>query len=197
MTTPDIILIILSYLIGSIPFGIVIAKLFGGADPRSGGSGNIGATNVSRTLGKGAGFVTLLCDAFKGTLPVAYALYLHPEPSGLVISLTALAAFAGHIFPVYLRFKGGKGVSTALGVMLLISPLSIGLCVVVFIVLVALTRYISLGSICAAVSLPLALKFITRQDDFVILGVVVALLIIIKHTGNIKRLASGTENKFR
>ena len=170
MPPSDIILISVSYLIGSIPFGVVIARLLGKADPRSGGSGNIGATNVSRTLGKGAGIATLICDVLKGSLPVAYALYFHPGANSFIVSLTALAAFSGHLFPVYLRFKGGKGVATALGVMIVISPVATVLLVAVFVVLVALTRYVSLGSICAAVTMPLALKYLTGQDEFVLFG---------------------------
>ncbi|MBI5453099.1 MAG: glycerol-3-phosphate acyltransferase, partial [Deltaproteobacteria bacterium] len=119
-TLTYILLVPIAYLLGSVPTGIVIVRLFGGVDPRSAGSKNIGATNVGRTSGRLPGILTLIGDLLKGALPVFIAFRLAPTP--LLVSLTGLAAFLGHLFPVYLGFKGGKGVATACGVMLIVSP---------------------------------------------------------------------------
>lgn len=188
-----ILLISAAYLLGSVPTGIVIVRLFGGVDPRQSGSRNIGATNVGRTSGKLPGILTLAGDLFKGALPVFIAFRLAPTP--LIVSLTGLAAFLGHLFPVYLGFKGGKGVATACGVMLIISPIATLLSAAVFIVTVLIKRYVSLGSILAAASLPVFLSFLTKGKPFVLLGAAISALVIIKHHGNIKRLAEGRENK--
>ncbi|HAO92649.1 MAG TPA: acyl-phosphate glycerol 3-phosphate acyltransferase [Deltaproteobacteria bacterium] len=187
-----ILLISAAYLLGSVPTGIVVVRLFGGVDPRQSGSRNIGATNVSRTSGKLPGILTLAGDLFKGALPVFIAFRLGPAP---LVSLTGLAAFLGHLFPVYLGFKGGKGVATACGVMLIISPIATLLSAGVFVVTVAIKRYVSLGSILAAASLPVFLSFLTKGKPFVSLGVAISALVIIKHRENIKRLAEGRENK--
>lgn len=196
MPSGDIItylLIPVAYLLGSVPTGIVIVKLFGGVDPRSAGSKNIGATNVGRTSGKLPGILTLIGDILKGALPVFIAFRLAPTP--LIVSLTGLAAFLGHLFPVYLGFKGGKGVATACGVMLIISPIATLLSAGVFVVTVLIKRYVSLGSILAAASMPVFLSFLTRGKPFVPLGVAIGALVIIKHHENIRRLAEGRENK--
>lgn len=191
-TLTYILLISAAYLLGSVPTGIVIVRLFGGVDPRHSGSKNIGATNVGRTSGKLPGILTLIGDLFKGALPVFIAFRLGPVP---LVSLTGLAAFLGHLFPVYLGFKGGKGVATACGVMLIISPIATLLSAAVFIVTVLIKRYVSLGSILAAASLPVFLSFLTRGKPFVLLGAAISALVIIKHHENIKRLAEGRENK--
>ncbi len=182
-----------SYLLGSVPFGILIARLFGGVDPRSAGSGNIGATNVARSAGRAAGVLTLLADLLKGAVPVLLAQSL--QPGAAVISLVGLAAFAGHIFPVYLGFRGGKGVATALGVMLAVSPPAALLCAGVFAVVVAFKRYVSLGSMIAAAMLPVFLSFLHGYGPYVPMGAAMAALVIIKHRANIKRLVEGTENR--
>ena len=183
-----------AYLLGSVPFGIVVARLFGGVDPRCAGSGNIGATNVMRSAGKAAGLLTLACDLLKGGAPVLLAPLLRADAA--FISLVGLAAFAGHLFPVYLGFRGGKGVATAFGVMLALAPAAALLSAAVFAVVLALKRYVSLGSIIAASMLPVFLSFIPRYNGFVPLGVAVAVLIIVKHKENIKRLVEGKEKKF-
>lgn len=183
----------LSYFLGSVPFGLVIARLFGGVDPRKAGSGNIGATNVGRSVGKAAGVLTLLADALKGGAPVFIAFRCFPDTA--FVSLVGLAAFAGHLFPVYLGFRGGKGVATALGIMLVIAPPAALLSAVVFAVAVGVKRYVSLGSIVGAGMLPVFLSFMPRYKQFLPLGIAIAALIIIKHKDNIKRLAEGKENK--
>ncbi|MFQ5735776.1 MAG: glycerol-3-phosphate 1-O-acyltransferase PlsY [Thermodesulfobacteriota bacterium] len=182
-----------AYLLGSIPFGIVVARLFGGGDPRKAGSGNIGATNVGRSVGRAAGVLTLVLDLLKGAVPVLLAVGFFPDAA--FVSLVGLAAFLGHLFPLYLGFRGGKGVATAFGVMLAVSfPVAV-LCAVVFAVVVAFKRYVSLGSIIAAGLLPVFLSFMPRYKAFVPLGAAIAVLVIIKHKENIRRLAQGRENR--
>ncbi|MBI5562017.1 MAG: glycerol-3-phosphate 1-O-acyltransferase PlsY [Deltaproteobacteria bacterium] len=185
----------LAYVLGSIPTGIIVARLLGGVDPREAGSGNIGATNVSRTAGKLAGVITLAGDAAKGALPACGVWYFRHEP--LLLSLVGLSAFIGHLYPVFLKFKGGKGVATALGVLVVVSPLATLLSVIVFAVTVAVKRYVSLGSILASAVFPVFLAFLPGGRVYVPMGVMVSVLIIIKHKDNIKRLVEGTENGFR
>jgi glycerol-3-phosphate acyltransferase PlsY len=182
-----------AYLIGSIPSGLIAVRLIGGKDPRKAGSGNIGATNVSRTSGKAAGIVTLIGDALKGALPVYVVTTLTPDI--MIASITALLAFLGHLFPIYLKFKGGKGVATALGIMLVISPIAIALSVLIFVILVLITRYVSIGSMGAAIAMPVTLSFIGGDKYYILLTGVIATLIIVKHTANIKRILHGAEHK--
>lgn len=189
----SIALIVISYLLGSVPVGLIVARLMGGADPRTSGSGNIGATNINRTLGKGAGILTLLGDMAKGAAPVFYA--IHYAGGSDLISLVALATVVGHIFPLYLGFKGGKGVATALGVLIAVSPLAALICAAVFGVIVFFTRYVSLGSMYAAVTMPLALALVPGKLYFVPVSVLIAMLIVFKHKENIKRLRERTENR--
>lgn len=183
-----------AYLLGSVPFGIVVARIFGAVDPRKAGSGNIGATNVARSAGKAAGLITLALDLIKGAVPVLLASFLLADPA--LVSFVGLAAFAGHLFPVYLGFRGGKGVATAFGVMLAVAPPAALLSAAVFAVVLAVKRYVSLGSIIAAAFLPVFLSFMPRYKGFVPMGAAVAFLIIIKHKDNIKRLVEGKENRF-
>ena len=189
-----LLLIIASYFIGAIPTGVVLARAFSGKDIRQEGSGNIGATNVTRVLGKKLGALTLVGDLLKGFLPVCVGSYLVSSLN--VVCLMGCAAFLGHLFPVYLKFKGGKGVATALGVFLYFAPLVILIVVVVFIAVVGISRYVSLGSLIAAASMPLLLVIIGSPKPVVLLSMAFALLIFIKHKANIQRLLNGTENKF-
>lgn len=188
------VLIPVAYLMGSIPTGIIIAKILRGEDPRTMGSRNIGATNVSRSAGKVAGILTLLADAMKGAVPTLAAWYIDPR-AVLLISLVGISAFIGHLFPVFLAFRGGKGVATALGVMLVVSPIATLLSAFIFLVVVMIKRYVSLGSIMAAALLPVFLAILPQSRAYVSMGIAVAVLIIIKHKDNIKRLAAGTENR--
>jgi glycerol-3-phosphate acyltransferase PlsY len=189
-----LLLIIASYFIGAIPTGVVLARAFSGKDIRQEGSGNIGATNVTRVLGKKLGALTLAGDLLKGFLPVWIGSYLLSSLN--VVCLMGLAAFLGHLFPVYLRFKGGKGVATALGVFLYFAPLVILIEVVVFAALVGIWKYVSLGSLIAAAAMPLLLLLFASPKPVVLLSIAFALLIFIKHKANIQRLFNGTENKF-
>jgi glycerol-3-phosphate acyltransferase PlsY len=194
----DIILVTFSYLIGSIPTGVVIAKYFFKIDLQKTGSGNIGATNVLRTLGRKMGVITLIGDVLKGVIPVTVAMLLRPYPLNQhLIFFCALGAFLGHLFPVYLKFKGGKGVATAMGICLIVFPFQTFLAAVVFFLVVLKTRFVSLGSILAAVSLPVFVSFRAQTDYQIVLSVVMSLLIIYKHKENIHRLLEGKENKLK
>jgi glycerol-3-phosphate acyltransferase PlsY len=187
----------LAYLLGSIPFGYLLVRIFRHEDIRATGSGNIGATNVARSGAKGLGLATLLLDLGKAFLAVKIAQWLAPGNYDVAV-LAAIAAILGHVFPIWLGFKGGKGVASALGVFLALTWPS-ALCILaVFIVVFALTKYVSLASIIASASLPFfAFHFVTQRTPIVIAGFLfIPLLIIIKHHQNIRRLLSGTESRF-
>jgi len=199
----------IAYLIGSIPFGYLIVKLTAGADIRQTGSGGTGATNVSRRAGKLAGIATLLLDALKGAVAVFVAAKWCEQfqPNLLagdwILLGSAVAAIVGHIFPVWLGFRGGKGVATGAGVFLMLHPLAVLCAGVVFVIVVLLTRYVSLGSISGALVIPLSVwlmhVFVRRDLSLapMLAGATVsALLIVFAHRGNIARLLSGTEPKF-
>ncbi len=190
-----------AYLLGSIPFGYLLVRVFRKQDVRATGSGNIGATNVIRAGGAGLGLLTLLFDALKGYAAVLIAMHLAPNtqhgPSTLAIAAAA-AAVLGHVFPVWLRFRGGKGVATALGVFIALEPLVVLCAVGVFVLIVATTRLVSLGSILAAVSIPLfALLLAPHRSNALLAGLsFISLLSILKHHANIVRLLHGTESRF-
>jgi len=186
---------ITSYLLGSIPFGYLLVRIFRGEDVRKTGSGNIGATNVSRTS-PALGAATLLLDAAKGFAAVALARHLHAGDS-LFMATAALFAIAGHMFPVWLGWHGGKGVATALGAFLCLAPRPVLIMVTVFIVVVAVSRYISLGSIVAALCFPVLVMAIEHYSyGPMLLTVAACALIVARHHENIRRLVQGNENKF-
>jgi len=199
MNLETAILIITAYLIGSIPTGVIVAKILGAPDPRTVGSGNIGATNVGRAAGKAAGIITLIGDILKGLLITLLALYIlgssSEANSPLAISIVAFSVFLGHLFPVFLKFKGGKGVATTLGVFLAIGPFQAILALILFIIIVAIFKYVSVASMIAPVSIPLLLNLSPATSPYVPLAVIISVLIILKHSDNIKRLIQGTENK--
>ncbi len=186
------VILTLSYLLGSVPFGLLIAR-YKKVDIRRHGSGNIGATNVNRALGKGAGILTLVLDCAKGALPVAFALSLTGDD--FQAAGAGMAAFLGHLFPVFLKFKGGKGVATGLGVFLYATPAATLCCMAVFAITVAASRYVSLGSMLAALSLPLFGYLFHPHAPYWYASGAVAGLIVFKHRENIERLFAGTENK--
>ena len=189
------LLIISAYLIGAIPTGVILTRLAGGEDIRSAGSGNIGATNVYRVAGRKLGVITLVGDCLKGVIPLLIAQQgFSLPPSG--IALVALAAFIGHCYPVYLGFKGGKGVATALGIFLVLSPLSVLCLLVVFVLILWKWRYISLASISAAATVPLLVLWFESSFALFVATLVIAAIIIWKHRANIERLRDGTESKF-
>jgi glycerol-3-phosphate acyltransferase PlsY len=190
----SILLILGAYLLGSIPTGLLLAKA-AGVDIRTTGSGNIGATNVYRTLGRSVGILTLFGDCLKGLIPVLVVRYM--GLGDIMIAAIGTAAFLGHVYTVFLGFKGGKGVATALGVFLGVSPASVGIAVVIFIAVVAAFRYISLGSITAAAALPFIITLLDGRPPIIAMTAVIALLVIWKHRENIVRLREGTESKFK
>jgi len=187
------ILILVAYLLGSVPFGIFFARLFGGTDPRATGSRNIGATNVRRAAGSAAAALTLAMDILKGAVPGMVALKLG-FPSAFVATI-GLAAFLGHLYPLFLGFKGGKGVATACGVLFVISPLATILAIALFILTVVMTRFVSLGSMLGASAMPVFIYLLVDTKDYAMLGLIIAFFIIFKHRGNIKRLLAGKENR--
>lgn len=201
---------IIAYLLGSISFSVIFTKKFAGFDVREKGSGNAGSTNVLRTAGKKPAILTLICDILKGVAAILVA-YLMGKianadvwSSALLIQIAGVCVVLGHTFPVFFGFKGGKGVATALGV-LLITNWQIGLiCLVFALVLMALTRIVALGSIAAAILFPVLCFFITNNflvgDDstrmtYLVFGIIMAVIVIFNHRSNIQRMASGTENR--
>ena len=204
-----LIIVFTSYLLGSIPFGYLLVRVFRGLDVREAGSGNIGATNVARTGSKGLAVATLVLDALKGWVAVAHVFHMaahHPDHLPqlgahtvyVLAALAALFAIIGHMFPVWLRFKGGKGVATSVGAFLGIAPLAVLVSLAVFVIVVALTRYVSLGSMLAAAIFPPAawwLKPQTRSAAVALLITASSLLIILRHRDNIRRLVAGNENR--
>jgi glycerol-3-phosphate acyltransferase PlsY len=181
----------IGYLAGSIPFGLVLTKLAGAGDVRAIGSGNIGATNVLRTGRKGLAIATLVLDVLKGAVPVWLAgRYFGPD----MAVVAGLGAVVGHCFPVWLKFWGGKGVATALGVVLVLAPLAALVALALFVGITALTRYVSLGSILGAAS-TCVVAYLLGHVQAAELFVVLAALITAKHAGNIRRLVTGTESK--
>jgi glycerol-3-phosphate acyltransferase PlsY len=189
-----------AYLLGSIPFGLLLAKLFGGMDVRKAGSGNIGATNVARVAGPLAGILTLIFDTAKGAAAVWIAGRVANESATWMMT-AACAVLLGHCFPVWLKFKGGKGVATALGIFLALCPLAAISALLLFVLCVAYWRYVSLGSIAAAAAMPLLIYFLwaPRHAPPIIIDagtLGIALLVIYKHDANLQRLVEGTEPRF-
>lgn len=201
-----IIVAIIAYLIGSVNFSVIISKKMAGFDVREKGSGNAGSTNVLRTVGKKAAIITLICDILKGVVSVAIALLAGKIISGLdnavLVQLAGIFAIIGHTFPVFFKFKGGKGIATSLGV-LLITNWQIGLiCLVFALILITLTRMVSVGSIAAGILFPVLVAFINENYivpksnwSYLIFSIILALLVVYNHRENIKRILNGTENK--
>lgn len=198
-----LVAVIIAYLIGSIPFGYLVVRATAGGDVRQIGSGGTGATNVTRSAGKAAGVITLILDALKGVLVIVVArLVANGANADWVIAAAAIAVLVGHIFPVWLGFRGGKGVATGVGVFLALAPVAVLCAAVIFVTVVWLTKFVSLGSIMAAATIPL---FVWLQSVFVepvadlrpllSAAVVGALLILFAHRGNIARLWNGTESR--
>lgn len=201
---------IIAYLIGSISFSVIFTKKFSGFDVRQKGSGNAGSTNVLRTAGKKPAILTLLCDILKGVIAIVIA-YLIGKickydigKSAMLVQIAGICVVIGHTFPIFFGFKGGKGVATSLGV-LLITNWQIGLiCLVFALVLMALTRMVSLGSIAAAILFPVLCFFISNNYlvgdssttiTYLLFGIIMAVIVVFNHRTNIQRMANGTENK--
>ena len=202
-----IIIALIAYAIGSVNFSVIISKKMAGFDVREKGSGNAGSTNVLRTVGKKAAAITLVCDILKGVVAILVALviglFAKESSKAILVEVAALAVVLGHTFPIFFGFRGGKGVATSLGIILLINW-KIGLiCLVFALTLMALTRMVSLGSISASVLFAVLTMFITdsyvagieHDFSFVIFGVLLAAFVIFNHRSNLKRILNGTENK--
>jgi glycerol-3-phosphate acyltransferase PlsY len=192
--TAQFIVVAAAYLIGSIPTGLLLGRAYG-IDVRKEGSGNIGATNLYRTVGRKIGIITLIGDCLKGLLPVLIvkASTFPPELAAWV----GLAAFCGHVFSLFLKFKGGKGVATAMGVFLALAPVAVTIAIALFAVLLFMWRYVSLGSIAAAAAMPLAVYLLGGSRTITAVTLVIALIVIARHHENISRLLSGTESRFK
>ena len=187
-------LIVLSYLIGSIPSGVIVAKMMRGSDPRESGSGNIGATNVLRTLGRKAGAYTLAGDALKGLVPVLAAMIIFPDTPSVVF-LAAGGAILGHDFSIFLKFHGGKGVATTFGCLAGLNPALAGLSLATWAVVMAVTRYSSAGAIVAAALSPIFAAAVFRNLPLTLFCAAAALLLTFLHKENLQRLADGTEKR--
>ncbi len=189
---------LIGYFLGAVPFGLVISKMVG-RDVRTEGSRNIGATNVNRVLGRKLGFLTLVCDCLKGFLPIYLAALFLPESENkeLIVVTTGIMAVVGHMFPVYLGFKGGKGVATALGVFLFLSPGAILISLGVFIAAVTLSGFVSAGSLLASGLIPVWLWLLGSSKIAIVAAAIIGLLIWIKHHENIRRLLQGNEKSWR
>ena len=194
-------LLVVAYLVGSIPFGLLLGKLMG-MDVRRAGSGNIGATNVHRLLGKKLGIVTLLADVLKAVAPMLLARWALSNTADsasidLWVALCGAGAFLGHLFPVYLKFKGGKGVATALGVFLLLEPWAVLISLAIFISVVLYWGYVSLGSLAAAACMPIWVWLLSGSSLYTSLALCIGLLIWFKHRGNLVRLLNGEEKSWK
>ena len=197
-----VLLILIAYVLGSIPNALWVGKTFKNIDVREHGSKNTGSTNAARVLGPKLGVFTLILDILKGALPTYLGIVLGANLltritgiDKLDIIVIGMAAILGHTFSLFLKFKGGKAVATTLGVFLVLVPYAILILLVVFFVIFGLTKYVSLASVISAVALPIAVYFTTRHIPLTILGIIIGLLVIIRHKENIKRLINGTESK--
>lgn len=198
-----VIIGIISYLLGSISFSVIFGKKFGGIDVREKGSGNAGSTNVLRTVGKKAAALTLICDVLKGVIAIglafAFSKIVEDSNGALMVQIAGLAVVIGHTFPIFFKFKGGKGVATSLGIILL-TNYQIGLiCLVFALILMFLTKTVSIGSIAAAILFPVLTLLIQENylvdGNYVIFGILLALIVIYNHRSNIKRLMNNEESK--
>ena len=198
-----IILIIVAYILGSVPNALWIGKVFKGIDIREHGSKNTGSTNAARVLGAKLGILTLILDISKGAIPVALSLFMKANLlenitgiSNLDFIMIGIFAIVGHSFSIFMKFKGGKAVATTVGVFTVLVPKALLLAAVVFFVIFALTRYVSVSSITAAISLPIFIFFLYGNIPYTVFGGIITILIIVKHKSNIQRLLNGTESRF-
>ena len=201
----NVITAIIAYLIGSVNFSVILSKKMAGFDVREKGSGNAGTTNMLRSVGKKAAALTLLCDVLKGVVAILIAMLIgwafKIENQSLLVQIAGIAVVLGHTFPIFFGFKGGKGVATSLGI-LIMSNWQIGLiCLVFGVLLIALTRMVSLGSCAAAVLFPVLTLFITdnyivtQGSGYLIYSIILAVIVLFNHRSNIKRIMNGTENR--
>jgi len=193
MTGLFLILLVAGYVLGSVPFGILIGRALFGVDPRTVGSGNIGTANSMRAFGRGGAALVLLGDVAKGAIPTYVAMRLLPDP--WMIAAVGLAAVVGHNWSVFLRFTGGKGVATTLGVLIVLSLPAAVVFGVVWVVTAALSRYSSVASMLGSAAVPVALFLLGRPLPYVLYGVIAAALVVWRHADNLRRLAAGTEHR--
>ena len=198
-----IILIVVAYILGSVPNALWIGKVFKGIDIREHGSKNTGSTNAARVLGVKLGILTLVLDISKGAIPVALSLFMKADLlenitgiSNLDFIMIGIFAIIGHSFSIFMKFKGGTAVATTVGVFTVLVPKALLLAAVVFFVIFALTRYVSVSSITAAISLPIFIFFLYGDIPYTVFGGIITILIIVKHKSNIQRLLNGTESRF-
>ncbi len=201
----NVITAVIAYLIGSVNFSVILSKKMAGFDVREKGSGNAGTTNMLRSVGKKAAALTLICDVLKGVIAILIAMFIgwafKVENQSLLVQIAGIAVVIGHTFPIFFGFKGGKGVATSLGI-LIMSNWQIGLiCLVFGVVLIALTRMVSLGSCAAAVLFPVLTLFITENyivtqgSGYLVYSIILAVIVLFNHRSNIKRILTGKENK--
>ena len=201
----NIIMAIIAYLIGSINFSVIISKKVAGFDVREKGSGNAGTTNMLRSVGKGAAAITLLCDILKGIVAILIAIALesifNSEDKSLLVQIAGIAVVLGHTFPIFFGFKGGKGVATSLGILLMSNWQIWLICLIFALVLIILTRMVSVGSCAAAVLYPVLTLFINEHyivsegSGYLIYSIILAVIVLFNHRTNIKRIMNGTENR--
>lgn len=199
----NIIVAIIAYLIGSINFSVILSKKMAGFDVREKGSGNAGTTNMLRAVGKKAAAITLICDILKGVVAILIAMFIgnmvEASNVALLVQIAGVAVILGHTFPIFFKFKGGKGVATSLGVLILSNWQTGLICLVFALILMALTQMVSVGSIAAAILYPVLTLFIREnyivEGYYFIYSIILAVIIVYNHRENVKRLLSGTENK--
>lgn len=193
--------VIVAYLLGSIPTAVWYGKIFHGVDVRQHGSGNAGATNSLRTFGRKAGIIVLIIDFLKGFLAVFLAQYILPDANKYLSLIMGIASVIGHLYPVFAQFRGGKGVATALGVIAASFPMTVIICIAVFLIIVFTTKYVSLGSILSALAFPVQIALNVwginpNQDPYYLaFAIALSLILVFTHRHNIQRLINGTENK--
>ena len=201
---PYIIIAIIAYAIGSINFSVLISRKFAGFDVRDKGSKNAGTTNMLREVGKGAAIITLICDILKGIISILIAILIgkivKEVDKSLLVQIAGISVVIGHTFPIFFEFRGGKGIATSLGV-LIITNWQIGLiCLIFALLLMALTRMVSVGSVMAAILFPILTLFIGKEfyiveGNYLVYSIILAVIVLFNHRENIKRLLDGTENK--
>ena len=189
-----VVLMIVAYILGSIPNALWIGKVFKGIDVREHGSKNTGSTNAARVLGAKLGILTLILDISKGAIPTLIATML--LDSSMSVILVGICAILGHSFSIFMKFKGGKAVATTVGVFIVLVPGAILLAAVIFFLVFGITRYVSLSSMIGAISLPIWIILFYKNIPLTIFGIIIAILIIVRHKSNIQRLLNGTESKF-
>lgn len=205
MIATYILMAVIAYAIGSVNFSVILSRKMAGFDLREKGSGNAGTTNMLRTVGKGAAVLTLVLDILKGLVAILLAKYVVGNIAkeanvAILVQLAGFFVIVGHTFPMFFGFKGGKGVATALGVLLLINPLIAGICLVFALTVMILTRMVSLGSIMAAILFPvltifISTNYIANDYSYIIFGIAMAAFVIFNHRANLKRIYNGNENR--